>query len=210
MRLAMRVAVAAPTSEAQTTRLGAAKATTRAVVGVAAALAVMGFAAACGGSGGDNQGTPAAANFADCLRQHGIALPTGRASGFPTARPDAFPSGRPSGFPGGRPTARPSGGFGQGQGQGQGQGGFGNFQRPEGVDEQTWQKAMEACNSLRPSGFPGRGGFNGSRGPGQGNGALAAYFNCLSEHGVTYSPGQTLPDAAKVCEVLRPSGTATP
>lgn len=203
----MRAAVEATTGEAATTRRGPAKAATRAVVGVAAALAVMGFAAACGGSGNDNQGTPAAANFADCLRQQGIALPTGRASGFPTARPSGFPGGgRASGFPGGRPTARPSGGFGQGQGQG----GFGNFQRPEGVDEQTWQKALQACNSLRPSGFPGRGGFNGSRGPGQGNGALTAYLNCLSEHGVTYSPGQTLPDAAKVCEVLQPSGTGTP
>jgi hypothetical protein len=68
---------------------------------------------------------------------------------------------------------------------------------------------------MRPSRFPG-GGFNGSRGPGNGpgngsgNGPLAAYLNCLSEHGVTYSPGQPLPDDAKVCEVLRPSGTGTP
>ena len=182
----------------------------RAGVGLAAALTVLGFAAACGGSGGDGQGTPVAANFADCLRQQGIAIPTARASGFPTARPSGFPGGRPSGFPGGgRGTARPSGtpGPGQGQGQGQGQGGFGNFQRPEGVDEQTWQKALQACSSLRPSRFPGA-----TRGPGQGpgGGALAAYLNCLSEHGVTYSPGQTLADDAKVCEVLRPSGTGTP
>jgi len=175
----------------------------RAAVGLAAALVVAGFAAGCGGSGGE-QAPPAAANFADCLRQQGITLPTARASGFPTARPSGLPGGRPSGFPGGRLTARPSGEPGQGQGQG----GFGNFQRPEGVDEQTWQKALQACSSLRPSRFPGGGGPGASRRPG--NDALAAYLNCLSEHGVTYSPGQTLPEDAKVCEVLRPSGTGTP
>jgi len=180
---------------------------------LAAVLVVAGFAAGCGGSGDGDQATPAAAaNFADCLRQHGIELPNARSSAFPTARPSGFPGGRPSGFPGGRPTARPSGAPGQGQGQGQGQSGFGNFQRPEGVDEETWQKALQACSSLRPSRFPGGGGFGPSSGPGQGpgRGALTAYLNCLSEHGVTYSPGQTLPDDAKVCEILRPSGTGTP
>lgn len=182
-----------------------------AAVRMAAVLVVagvtVGFAAACGGSGDGDQATPAA-DFADCLRQQGINVSTARPSGFPTVRPSGLPEGRPSGFPGGRPTARPSGGFGQGQGQG----GFGNFQRPEGVDEQTWQKALQACAALRPSRFPGGGGFGASRDPGQGpgSGALSAYLNCLSEHGVTYSPGQTLPDDAKVCEVLRPSGTGTP
>ena len=171
----------------------------KAAVGLVAALAVLGFTAGCGDSGDGDQTPPAAANFADCLRQQGIELPTVRPSGFPTARPSGFPGGRPSGFPGGRQSGVP--------GQGQGQGGLGNFQRPEGVDEQTWQKALQACSSLRPSRFPGA-----TRGPGQGPGAgaLAAYLNCLSEHGVTYSPGQTLADDAKVCEVLRPSGTGTP
>jgi len=156
------------------------------LLALAATVVVVGFAAGCGGGGGDGQATPAASSFADCLRQQGIELPTARSSAFPTARPSGFPTARPSGFP----TARPSGGSGSGR-EG------GGFQRPAGVDEQTWQKALEACGSLRPSRGAGAGQSPGT-------GALTAYLNCLSEHGVTYSPGQTLPDDAKVCEVLRP------
>lgn len=87
---------------------------------------------------------------------------------------------RPSGFPGG--------GF-----QG------GGFERPSNVDEQTWAEALEKCGSLRPSRMV--------------NNEMSAYLNCLSEKGITLSPGMTspgmtLPESAKVCEVLRPSRSA--
>jgi hypothetical protein len=160
------------------------------LLALAAVLAAAGLATGCGGGNGDNA-TPASTNFTECMKQQGIEIPNVRASGQPreraSGRPSTFPTARPSNFP----TARPSGGFS----------GFGGFQRPAGVDEEKWQKALEACGSLRPSRAPGNQ---------QGGGAMTAYLNCLREHGVTYSPGQTLPDAAKVCEILRPSATAAP
>jgi hypothetical protein len=69
---------------------------------------------------------------------------------------------------------------------------------------------MEKCGSLRPS-----GGVRGSGGPGGGNARFQAYINCLSERGVTWTPGQPLAtsdpkvaEAEKVCSVLRPSAPA--
>jgi hypothetical protein len=174
------------------------------VAGTVAALA-----AACGG-GGSSAGahpTPSATGvqaqlsaYVKCLNQNGVpvTLPSGfgvpGGGGFGSGRPQrsGFPSGRPdrSGFPTSRPTARPSGSFG-------GFGGGGFLQKPESVDQSTWDKAVAACAAERPAfGGGGRGGDNG---------ATAAYQNCLRDHGVT---GGSSPSAAalQACEVLKPTG----
>lgn len=160
------------------------------LVGAAIASAmVVGLLAACGGSGGGglanaapSGGQAAFQAYADCLRQHGVNLPTGR------------PSGRPSGV-------RPSGGRGFG-------GGFFGTEAPPGVDQSTWDAAMQACAGVRPS-F-GRGGGN--------NSAFQAYRNCLREHGITFSAGPGGLDTADpkvaaamaTCAPLRPSGRPGP
>jgi hypothetical protein len=171
----------------------------RLVALLAGVLLAAATAAACGSS--PEQESPAAAtSFQECLRQEGIELGQGgtRPSGQPFTRPSgAFPSGRPTAFPSARPTGFPGGNFGD--------------QPPAGVDAAKWQAALEKCGSLRPS-----GGVRGSGAPGGGNNArFQAYMNCLSEHGVTWAPGQALPtsdpkvaDAEKVCAVLRPSAPA--
>ncbi|MEV4621544.1 PT domain-containing protein [Asanoa sp. NPDC049573] len=130
------------------------------------------------------------------------AFPWGRPTAFPSGRPTAFPSGRPTAFPSGRPTTFPSGRPG---GRGFPGGGFGGM-RPQGVDEQTWQKAQEACASLLPTGRPA--GEPGRRGGGN-RGADTAYRNCLSDHG---AEGGATPDAAalEACAVLRPTGAPQP
>ena len=163
-----------------------------ALVGLAAA----GLLAACAGHA--TATAPAVAPsgglqaYADCLRQHGVTV------NVPTARPSgARPSGRPTGV---RPSGvRPSdrAGFP----------GFGGA-APSGVDPSTWAAAQQACAGVRPS----FGGGNGGRGAN--NGAIAAYRNCLRDHGVTASTG---PDAlntadpkvaaaVQACAPLRPSG----
>jgi hypothetical protein len=71
-------------------------------------------------------------------------------------------------IPASRPTAAPSGGFG----------GFGGGS--SGADS-TFQKARQACASLRPS-----GGFGGFGGGGFGGGfaeAFQAFRSCMSSHG---------------------------
>jgi hypothetical protein len=99
---------------------------------------VVGLLAACshGGGGGGTAAPAGNAGFqayADCLRQHGVNLPS--------ARP------RPSGV-------RPSG-------RGPGGGGFFGSEAPPGVDQGTWDSAQQACASVRPS-FGSRGGGNNS------------------------------------------------
>ncbi|NJC84100.1 hypothetical protein [Planosporangium mesophilum] len=125
----------------------------------------------------------------DCLSRHGVTLP----SAFPRGnRPSARPSGAPSRQPG------RFGGFGNGD------------QPPSGVDAATWQQAQQACASLRPS--------PGTRSGNRDNGAITAYRNCLSDHGVTMSAGPGGLDQAdpkvtaamKACEPLRPSGRPVP
>ncbi|MFE9423815.1 hypothetical protein ACFYNO_12735 [Kitasatospora sp. NPDC006697] len=90
--------------------------------------------AAASPSASDGKGAGMAA-YTDCLRQHGVAIPTGRPSGRPTDRP----TDRPSGSPGGG-----GGGF------------FGG-----GSADPARQAAMQACASLRPQGGSGRGGNGG-------------------------------------------------
>src|SRR4051812_18585578 len=137
-----------------------------------ALLTTAGAVAACGSAKSDASGKPSArasgnafAAYTDCLRKNGVTLPSAR-----TGRPSARPSGQPSN----RPTSRPSGARGGGFGFGQGD------QAPPGVDQQTWQKAQQACSALRPTGGP-QGGRD--------NGAIRAYRNCLADHGVTMSAG---------------------
>jgi hypothetical protein len=76
----------------------------------------------------------------------------------------------PSARPTARPTARPSGGF--------------------GAADPAFQKARQACASLRPSG--GFGGFGG--GGGQFATALQAFRSCMASHGETIP--STRPTAA--------------
>ena len=194
---------------------------------VAATVAVLAFGVACSKSSGDSSGASPGGNqaqdgrqaYVDCLRQHGVNLPS-MGPGRPSGRP--FPSGRPSGrpFPSGRPTSRPSnrptdrpGGF---------PGGFSGG-IPSGVDAQTWQQAQQACESVRPSFGSGNGngpggngpGGNGSGGNGRG-GANAAFRNCMSEHGVTPGQGQLntadpkVAEALKICDVLRVTAAPSP
>jgi hypothetical protein len=164
-------------------------------------FATAGALAACGSSSkaapSGAQGTPgggqAFAAYTDCLRKNGVTLPSNAPRGNrPSGRPSGRPSARPSGQP--RPSGAPrGGGFGFGLGD----------QPPAGVDAQTWQAAMQACAALRPSG-----------GPQNRNGALTAYRNCLSDHGVTMSAGPAQLDsndpkivaAMKACEALLPTG----
>ena len=183
------------------------------LAGLATLVCAGGLLAACGKSGSSTGSTPAGDNGASgmqayvaCLSQNGvnIQLPSGRPCGG--ARPTDLPTGGvpPSGsggFPGAGPSGAPGGG------------GFGGgFQKPDGVDDATWQKAQQACSSLRPTGRPG-----GQGGPGgQDDGAMSAYVNCLSNHGVTASAGAgalnssdpTVAAAQKACAALLP--TAAP
>ena len=158
--------------------------------------------AACGGNssgssgGGQNGGNNAFAAYTQCLAKNGVTI-TMPSRGARTGA--GFPQGaRPSGMP------RPSGSRGAG-------GGFpggGGFQKPEGVDDATWQKAQEACAPVRPS-FGG-----GNRG---GNGQNSAFRNCLKDHGVTATGGNldtddaTVKKALETCRVLQqPQASATP
>ncbi|MFC5924400.1 hypothetical protein [Micromonospora vulcania] len=192
-----------------------------------AASAVL-LLAACGG-GSDDSAAPsdaggagnAFAAYQDCLRDNGVALPTmdpsrfpggargtARPSGFPTARPSGFPTARPSGFP----TTRPSGSADPSRGAGRGFPGGG---RPAGVDEQTWEKAQQACASVRPSGRPGgfggpdASGAPGTRPGGSGDGRATAYRTCLSNRGLDPdhpdSGDPKTKEALTACAVLSPS-----
>jgi hypothetical protein len=177
----------------------------RRVGGVALAFAAVAmFTAGCGSNGGSAAPTTVATDYLTCLRDNGVNLPQMNGSG----RPDGNPSGRPSRNPSTRPSAGADGGPGTGGFPGGGGGLFGS-QAPTGVDQQTWDKAQQACGSLRPSGNPNGGGRN--------NGATAAYRNCLSDHGVTVSgPIEQLDSkdtkvapALEACAALRPSPRAS-
>ncbi|HWB34649.1 MAG TPA: hypothetical protein VHA75_01355 [Rugosimonospora sp.] len=185
-------------------------------IGVLALLAgtVAAVVTACaGGSPGSGTPAPSASGvqaeleaYVNCLNQNGVKVtlpsggtgtrPSGRPSGFGSGR--AFPSGRPSDFP------RPSGSFSPGTGGFGGRGGAsGLLQKPADVDQATWDKAVSACESVRPSFGAGGGSF----GRGNGNGADAAYLNCLRDHGVTGDASPST-EALQACAVLKP--TASP
>lgn len=192
------------------------------------ASAVLLLAAACGDSGSDDGGDNASGNgqnalaaYAECMSENGVdlQLPSARAdrSGEPGARPSGFPAdatARPSGA-GSRPSGAPSGGSSDRPGGRNGGGAPGGFSKPEGVDDATWEKAQQACQSVLPSGGPGGGGERDS--------AYTAYSTCLSDHGVTTEDGlrelstadpaastdAKLAAALKACEALRPTSTPT-
>jgi hypothetical protein len=206
------------------------KAPRRTVAVVAVSVAML-FTAACGsdeattddsGTTGQNGGGDSAfAAYISCLNENGVTvtMPSGGPGGG--TRPSGAPDGvRPSGGPGGGESGvlpsgwpRPSGSAGQ-----RGGGGFpggGGFSKPEGVDDATWQKAQEACASVRPSMGAGRGNGGGGNGNGGGGrGANAAYENCLKENGVTDTTNPdtsdaTVKKAVETCSVLKPTATAT-
>ena len=182
--------------------------------GVALALLTL---AACGGSGSasESSSAPAAAGSAaaasgatapngqpdftayrDCMSKNGVTLPDfGQGGQRPSGAPTAFPGGPPSGAPGAG---------------GPGAGGAGGFPLPAGVDQATFDKAQQACASLRPQ-------FGNGRGPGQIDAtALAAFKSCLGDHGVKVPDGQdfmrqldrtdtTVAAALKKCGPLLPA-----
>jgi hypothetical protein len=172
-------------------------------------------AAACGGTGGTDANSAAASGgpggafqaYTACLAKNGVTLPSAAAR----VRGSGRPSGQPTGQPTDRPTARPSR-FPGGGGFGGGGFGFGSA-APSGVDQAAWDKAQKECASLRPSTGPNGGGFGG-----RDNGAITAYRNCLSDHGVTLPAGGNnrlnqlssadpkTDEAIKACEPLRPTG----
>ncbi len=170
------------------------KRATGAVLAVLAVVAAGGLAMACArGASGTPNAAPSG-SYLDCLREHGVNLPQGVASG----------RSRPSGL--GPSGIRPSGVARSG---GSGAGGFFGTQAPAGVDQSTWEKALQACAALRPSVNPSRLWDNG---------AAAAYRNCLAEHGVTVSgPIDQLDSsdpkvaaALQTCAPLRPSNRPSP
>jgi hypothetical protein len=169
--------------------------------------------AACGGrSDGSDPADDQSADqdgltaYVECLAEQGIEveLPSGGPPAGGQGPPTDFPTGLPTDFPSGFPTDVPTG-------QPGGPGGPGGFDglRPEGVDDETWQAAQEACQSLLPS-----GGF-GPPGGGDGNpGADAAYRNCLADRGIDLTEADNTADPAvaealAACEVLRPTPTPT-
>ncbi|GAA2636896.1 hypothetical protein [Paractinoplanes durhamensis] len=194
------------------------KAPRRAAALFVASAAVL-LVAACGGGSSDDSsnsgngngnGNTAFAAYQECLAKNGvtITMPSRGARNGASGGPGegGFPGGGPSGNPSAMP--RPSGSGGPGGGGFPG-GGMGGFQKPDNVDDATWQKAQEACASVRPS-------FGAGRNGGGGNGRNAAYQNCLKEHGVTASAGDldtsdaTVKKAIETCKVLQPQASATP
>ncbi|WP_306207889.1 hypothetical protein [Actinoplanes sp. RD1] len=170
---------------------------------------------ATGGTDGNGQGgANAFAAYTSCLQENGVTvtMPSGGARVRPSGAPEGgFPSGGPQGgMPSGQP--RPSGSAGAGGNRGGG--GFpggGMMQKPDNVDQDTWDKAQAACASVRPSFGAGRNG--GGR---NGNGANAAYTNCLKDHGVTLTDGQEpdtsdakVKEAVETCQALAPAPSAS-
>jgi hypothetical protein len=185
----------------------------------ALALGAVSVAAFAVGCASNNSGSSAAAPgdtpggngangfqaYISCLSKNGVTIqqPSNRPRPSGSRPAGAFPSGA---FPSGASrSGGPGGGFGGGF---PGGGGAGAFQKPADVDDATWAKAQAACASVRPSGRAG----------GADNGAITAYRNCLSNHGVTASAaaGQlntsdpTVAAAEKACAALRPSAGPTP
>ncbi|GHJ06533.1 hypothetical protein TPA0907_09000 [Micromonospora humidisoli] len=192
-----------------------------ATVMTAAASATLLLAACGGGSDDDGPGDAGGtgnsfAAYQECLRNNGVALPTmGPSRGPGGARPSGLPSGFPTDRPTDRPTARPSG-FPTGSADPSrgARRGFPGGGRPEGVDEQTWQKAQQACASVQPSGRPGGPGASGAPGArpaGSDDGRSTAYRTCLTDRGqdpdrLVDSDPKTR-EALAACAVLSPSPT---
>nr|BFF22586.1 hypothetical protein GCM10025732_05510 [Glycomyces mayteni] len=139
-------------------------------IGCAAGLAAFALAA-CGdddADAGDEASSSSDSQFAAytaCLEGQGVDLPDdwtpfgeggampGGDGGMPTGMPSDMPTDLPSDFGTDMPTDMPSGGFGGG-----------GFAAPDGVDEDDWAAATQACADELPQGggMPG-----GGQGPGQ-------------------------------------------
>ncbi|MFA5786180.1 MAG: hypothetical protein WDA71_04210 [Actinomycetota bacterium] len=160
------------------------------------------------GCGGSKDGVAAEASasgdqadalqaYRDCMRQHGVDLPSG------------FGGGGPGGFgtPGG---VRPSSESRQP-----------SAMLPSGVDQEEFQAAQEACEDKMPTGFGRAGDRTG------GGAAYDAYLSCLRDHGVQVpSPSPSgqqqgppmtfdrndpaFQEADKTCSVLLPTPSGTP
>ncbi|MEU6247945.1 hypothetical protein [Glycomyces sp. NPDC047010] len=175
------------------------------------ALAAAGLMLAACGSDDDGAGTAEESASADggmlsayltCIDEQGIDLPDDWAEGMSGFDPGSLPSGMPTDMPSDMPTDMPTdmaGGFGGG-----------GFEAPEGVSDEDWQAAQEACADELPAG----GGFPG--GGGEGTDDLTAYRDCLSQRGVEFGDDlaaldDTDPETAAAmeeCAVLAPE-TAT-
>ncbi|MCD0443186.1 hypothetical protein LO763_06030 [Glycomyces sp. A-F 0318] len=121
------------------------------------AAAAAGFAlAACGSGDAESSeetasaGSDPMAAYTECLEAQGIELPEDWNAGFggsfdpenaPSDMPTDMPTDLPSNMPTDMPTDMPSGGF----------------SAPEGVSEEDWAAAQEACMNTLPQG----GGFSG-------------------------------------------------
>jgi len=144
---------------------------------------------AAGAQAGDSSDFTA---YRDCMAENGVELQDFRG-----------PGGRPSGAPGLGDRTRASGE---------------PFPLPEGVDQETFNAAQEACAGLRPE-F-GAGG----RAPGSmsiDESALAAFRSCLEDHDVTLPEGDNpfrdldrsdpaVQEAFDICQPLLPSPSAPP
>ena len=183
---------------------------------LAAAVLLLG---ACSGASGDDSADAAAspaagggnADFAayqQCLSEHGVELQNGQ-GGFPGGgeRPTGVPSGAPSGFPTDRPSGAPSDFPSGGPGQGNGRG----MRVPDGVDEETWQAAQQACAALMPSRPNGGPGANASASPN------AVFWQCMADHDVTApesgdpddldASDATVKEARATCDALLPASS---
>ncbi|MQM25792.1 hypothetical protein [Glycomyces albidus] len=106
--------------------------------------------------------------YVSCIEEQGIDLPDDFAEGFggggemPGFDPENAPSDMPTDMPTDMPSDMPSGGFGGG-----------GFEAPEGVSDEDWQAAQDACAGELPSGGGGASADD-----------LAAYRDCLAERGV--------------------------
>jgi hypothetical protein len=165
----------------------------------AAVLAAAGLTLAACGSGDDAEansdksasaGGDMLAAYIACIEEQGIELPDdwtatiGGGGGFdPENAPSDMPTNMPTDMSGEMPTDMPSGAFGSG------------FEAPEGVSDEDWQAAQEACSSELPM---GGGGFPGGEAPAssESDDLASAYRDCLDEHGVELGENVTALDAS--------------
>jgi hypothetical protein len=129
-----------------------------------AALLIAGCGTTTTASGSSSASKSGFAAYRTCLQQHGVTLPSPGASGRPGS----------GGFGGG--------GFGGGGGGFPGGGGFSGG--GSGSGNSTFQKAAQACVSLRPS-FGGGGFSGGGAGGGGFAQAFEAFRSCMADHGET-------------------------
>ena len=117
--------------------------------------------------------TAAFQKYRDCLKQHGVDLPANFGGGGGAGRQGGNGGG------GQADNAAPPATDATGSTVPRNRGTL-----PPGVDQQTFQAAQQACESLRPA-----GGFGGGNGQGgiRNSAEFRAYVSCLADHGVPVS-----------------------